>query len=132
MDEDDLEEDAPPVGEDTTRFRGVIARCNYLGKDRLDAIFAIKEGRREMSSRTTVSLRRLRRIGRYLKRYPRLVWKFNMQAEQSEITIRTDADWAGCRRSRKSTSGEGADRIPGGALHPSLAGDPSIHRQELG
>jgi hypothetical protein len=28
-----------------------------------------------------------------------------MQDEQTEIVIRTDADWAGCRRSRKSTSG---------------------------
>ena len=28
-----------------------------------------------------------------------------MQSEVGEITIRTDADWAGCRRSRKSTSG---------------------------
>ena len=58
-----------------------------------------------MSSPTTGSLRRLRRIGRYLKKYPRLIWKYDMQAKQSELTIRTDADWAGCRRSRKSTSG---------------------------
>ena len=28
-----------------------------------------------------------------------------MQSEIGELTIRTDADWAGCRRSRKSTSG---------------------------
>ena len=28
-----------------------------------------------------------------------------MQTEQIEINVRTDADWAGCRRSRKSTSG---------------------------
>ena len=35
----------------------------------------------------------------------RLVWKYAMQGEVNEITVRTDADWAGCRRSRKSTSG---------------------------
>ena len=28
-----------------------------------------------------------------------------MQDQQSNITVRTDADWAGCRRARKSTSG---------------------------
>ena len=28
-----------------------------------------------------------------------------MQEQQSDITVRTDADWAGCRRARKSTSG---------------------------
>ena len=45
------------------------------------------------------------RIGRYLKNHPRLVWKFPMQSAQPEVTVRTDADWAGCRRARKSTSG---------------------------
>ena len=58
-----------------------------------------------MSKPTTGSLRRLRRIGRYLKKFPRLIWKYDMQNEMNEITVRTDADWAGCRRSRKSTSG---------------------------
>ena len=58
-----------------------------------------------MSNPTTGSLRRLHRIGRYLKMHPRLVWKYAMQGEVNEITARTDADWAGCRRSRKSTSG---------------------------
>ena len=45
------------------------------------------------------------RIGRYLKSHPRLVWRYPMQDPQSEVTVRTDADWAGCRRARKSTSG---------------------------
>ena len=93
------------MGEDITRYLGVIVRCNYMAADRPDCVFAIKEGCREMSKPTTGSLRRLRRIGRYLKTYPRLVWKYAMQGEVNEITVRTDADWAGCRRSRKSTSG---------------------------
>ena len=58
-----------------------------------------------MSAPTTGSLRRLRRIGRYLKTHPRLVWWYPMQSQQSCIVVQTDADWAGCRRSRKSTSG---------------------------
>ena len=28
-----------------------------------------------------------------------------MQDEQTEVLVRTDADWAGCRRTRKSSSG---------------------------
>ena len=44
-------------------------------------------------------------IGRYLKSHPRLVWRYNMQSQQNEVTVSTDADWAGCRRARKSTSG---------------------------
>ena len=33
-----------------------------------------------------------------------------MQNEVNELTIRTDADWAGCRRARKSTSGGSISR----------------------
>ena len=76
--EDDAEDDVPLVGVDVTSYRAIIARCNYLGSDRPDCLFAIKEGCREMSAPTTGSLRRLRRIGRYLKSHPRLVWTYPM------------------------------------------------------
>jgi hypothetical protein len=105
QDEDDLPEDLPLVGSDITCYRGVAARCNYLGPDRPDACFAIKECCREMSAPTTGSLRRLKRLGRYLKKNPRLVWKFDFQGPVDHIELFTDADWAGCRRCRKSTSG---------------------------
>ena len=105
VDEDDHDDDVPLTGADITSYRGVIARCNYLASDRPDCNFAIKEGCREMSAPTTGSLRRLVRIGRYLKNHPGLVWRFPMQDPQSEVTVRTDADWAGCRMARKSTSG---------------------------
>jgi hypothetical protein len=36
IDEEDTEEDVPLEGEGITRFRGVIARCNYLAADRPD------------------------------------------------------------------------------------------------
>ena len=72
-DEEYLDTDVPLVGDDITKYRGVIAKRNYLGADRPDALLAIKEGCREMSKPTTGSLRRLRRIGRHLKKHPRLV-----------------------------------------------------------
>ena len=78
--EDDEEDDSPLTGPDVTSYRAIIARCNYLGSDRPDCLFAIKEGCREMSSPATGSLRRLRRIGRYLKSHPRLVWWYPMQS----------------------------------------------------
>ena len=73
VEEDDNDDDVPFIGENITRYRGVIARCNYLGADRPDALFAIKEGCQEMSKPTTGCLRRFRRIGRYFNKYPRLV-----------------------------------------------------------
>ena len=103
--EDDLDDDEDILGLDLTRFRGVAARCNYLSFDRPDLQFATKEICREMSKPTTGSLRRLRRIGCYLKGTKRLVWDFNMQDEVDTLDVYTDSDWAGCRRSRKSTSG---------------------------
>ena len=54
--EEDTEDDVDLEGDDVTRFRGVIARCNYLAVDRPDCVFAIKEGCREMSKPTTGSL----------------------------------------------------------------------------
>ena len=105
QDEDDLPEDIPLTGSDISCFRGVAARCNYLGPDRPDCNFAIKECCREMSAPTTGSLRRLKRLGRYLKKCPRLVWKYDFQGIIGCLDLYTDADWAGCRRARKSTSG---------------------------
>ena len=78
-DQDDNDDDVPLTGADITRYREVIARCNYLASDPPGCNFAIKEGCREMSTPTTGSLRRLVRIGRYLKNHPRLVWRFPMQ-----------------------------------------------------
>ena len=54
----------------------------------------------------------MKRIGKYLKKLPRMVWKFDMQEAVDHMEIFTDADWAGNRRSRKSMS-EGVATIGG-------------------
>ena len=106
QEEIDKEEECEEItGADITRFRGVAARCNYLAFDRPDIQYATKEICREMSKPTTGSLRRLRRLGQYLKGKPRLVWDFDMQEPCLTIDVYSDSDWAGCRKSRTSTSG---------------------------
>ena len=45
------------------------------------------------------------RIGRYLLGRPRMIWKFDLQESTSQFDTYTDANWTGCRRTRKSTSG---------------------------
>ena len=67
--------------------------------------YAAKEVCRLMSSPTERSWERLKRIGRYLKSKPRLVWTFQWQQAQTTLDVYSDANWAGCKRSRKSTSG---------------------------
>ena len=92
-------------GNDVTLFRGLAARCNYLALDRPDLQYAAKEVCREMSSPTLQSLAKLRRVGQYLYGKPRLVWAFEYQQPPTSIDVYVDANWAACRRTRKSTSG---------------------------
>ena len=54
---------------------------------------------------TTGSLRRLKRLCQHLLGKPRLVWDYEMQESQDTIDVYSDSDWAGCRKSRKSSSG---------------------------
>ena len=47
----------------------------------------------------------LKRMIRYLRGAPCLVYKFKWQDPMCTIRVFTDSDWAGCVRTRKSTSG---------------------------
>ena len=48
---------------------------------------------------------RAKRLARYLKGSERVVVKFGFQQMPSEIVVWSDTDFAGCRRTRRSTSG---------------------------
>ena len=87
-----------------TFFRGVAARAKFLAADRPDIIFAAKEICRFMAKPTNVALSAMKRLGRYLKSHPRLVFKFDRQ-EADMINVYSDTDLAGWPRTRKSTSG---------------------------
>ena len=103
--EEDNEEDYQLTGESATQYRAIAARLNYLSTDRPDIQYATKECCRDMATPTTGSQRRLLRIARYLVGRPRLVWRFDMQGSVDVVEAFSDANWAGCRTSRKSTSG---------------------------
>ena len=89
---------------DHTRFRALAARANYLAADRPDCQFAAKEVCRLMSAPTELSLKAVKRLGRYLEGRPRLVYHYPWQ-EIDTIDVYSDTDWAGCPKTRKSTSG---------------------------
>jgi hypothetical protein len=57
-----------------------------------------------MSQPTTGSLEALKRLCRFLVGAPRLVWRYDYQ-DECQISVYSDTDWAGCPRTRKSTSG---------------------------
>ena len=110
-------------------YRAIAARCNYLQPDRPDIQYAVKEVCRLMSRPTARAMEMLKRIGRYLRGKPRLIWKYEWQSEVTMIDITSDANWAGCRRARKSTSGGtiNAWRPP----DPHVLQDAGHHRKEL-
>ena len=92
-------------GEQATNYRAIAARCNYLSQDRPDLQFAVKETCREMPKPTMSAWSRLEIIGQYLKAKPRLIWRFSWQEASATSDVYADANWAGCRRTRKTPRG---------------------------
>ncbi len=100
----EVEKDQPLPTRLNTAFRGSAARANYLSADRIDCQFAAKEVCRWMAAPTEQSWAALKRLCRYLVGLPRMVYVYRWQKVQS-VEVFTDTDWAGCPRTRKSTSG---------------------------
>ena len=93
--EDDLDE-APLSREEEVRYRAIVARLKYLSQDRSDIQFSVKEMCRHISSPTQGQMARLKRLGRYIKKYPRVINHFRYQDTPQEIKVWTDSDHAGC------------------------------------
>jgi hypothetical protein len=58
-----------------------------------------------MSAPTKGDHRKLKRLVRYLIGAPRVITKYPWQKRQHKVTTYSDADWAGCRKTGKPTSG---------------------------
>ena len=91
--------------QDATTYRALAARCNYLSQDRPDLAFSSKELCRECSVPTVVSFKKLKRLVRYLCGMPRLVYTYKWQELPSVVDVYVDTDFAGCKDTRRSTSG---------------------------
>ena len=89
----------------TSKYRALVARFNYLAPDRPDIAYTVKELAKGMASPTWGDWCRLKRLGRYVKGFPRLQQRYEWQAQPSKVTTFSEADWAGCRETRKSTTG---------------------------
>ena len=68
-------------------------------------MYAVKELMRKLGKPNEDDLQKLKRVARYLIVNPRLVMQFPWQALTDTLKVYTDADHAGCLRTRKSTSG---------------------------
>ena len=83
----------------------MTAGINCLAQDRAELMLSSKEACRSMATPTTAAMKRVKHIGIYLRRVPRVRQFFAMQEMPTVLEAITDSDWAGCRRTRKSTSG---------------------------
>ena len=91
--------------EEASKYRALVARCNYLSPDRPDISYTVKELARHMSNPTKGNWAQFKRFGRYLKGKPRLQQGSEWQAIHSVLRTYSDAAWAGCKDTRKSTTG---------------------------
>ena len=113
---DEEKDDEELEKQDGKRYRGLAARGNYLSLDRMDMQFAAKEACRQMAKPRQSGIARMKRIARYLRKYPRLVWSYGRGRDiEDVIDVYSDSDWAACRRTRRSTSG-GVAAIDGAAV----------------
>jgi len=90
---------------EATKYRRAAARVNYMALDRPDLGFAAKDLASGMAKPTGADVVRMKRTIRYLKGKPRAVVLYPWQTETDELTVLVDSDWAGCHKTRRSTSG---------------------------
>ena len=90
---------------EATVYRRAAARLKYMTLDRADMSFASKESSRGMAKPTKGDVLRLKRTPRYLCGAKRVTNKLEWQGVQSKLRTFSDSDWAGCVKSRRSTSG---------------------------
>lgn len=75
------------------KYRGLVARMNYLAHDAPDLQFPAKELSREMTKLKLGAWRRLKKVVRYLVARKAVVWKYEYQDEVEEVVVTTDSDW---------------------------------------
>ena len=113
-----VKEEAPAEGgrpmndRDAGRYRRAAAQINYLSLDNPFIAFAAKELSRRMARPEEGDEVRIKRVVRFLIGCPGAVYRYPWQDSSQVIQTFTDSDWAGCSRTRRSTSG-GAVHIGG-------------------
>ena len=90
--------------EETSNFRRWTGIALYLSLDRPTIQFAVCDISSGMSKPLRIHLYRLRRLVRYLIKFPTESWIYELQECPREITVYTDSDWATDKATRKSMS----------------------------
>ena len=91
--------------EDAERYRRAAAKLNYVSLDHPRITFASKEISRSMSNPMKGEEMKIKRVLRYMRGESSCVYLYNWQVKPHSLTGYADSDWAGCRTTRRSTSG---------------------------
>ena len=97
--------DEPLSADEASKYRVLVARLKYLAPDRPDIAFSVKALARQMAAPIAGDWLRFQRLGRYMKGRPRMQQVYEWQEAQRIIKTFSDADWAGCKGTRTSTTG---------------------------
>ena len=102
--------DDPLDSAEHTQYRSTVGKLMWLIAIRYAIFYAVKELSRNLTAPTQLDLAKLKHVLRYLRGTRSLVTVLRPQiqfARGSSIDINalTDSDWAGCQKTRKSTSG---------------------------
>ncbi|GJW77173.1 retrovirus-related pol polyprotein from transposon TNT 1-94 [Tanacetum coccineum] len=104
VDRTKLDEDLQGKLVDPTHYRDMIDSLMYLTSSRPDLVFAVCMCARYQENPTEKHLHALKRIFRYLKGTPNIGLWYSKDTGVA-LTAYKDADRAGCRDTRRSTSG---------------------------
>ena len=92
---------------DHVLFRSIVGRLQWIVPVRPDLAYAVKELARCLSAPTNVDLSALRYVLRFIK--GSMKWVFRLEkvemGKSVSINAYADSNWAGCSKTRKSTSG---------------------------
>ena len=103
-------------GEMARKVRRGIARINYMAQDRSDLGVAARVLSQHMANPQEGAVSGIKRVIRYLKRYPRGILEIQGGGDMKVLAVWTDSDWAGDVVSRRSCSG-GSLQLGGSTVH---------------
>ena len=99
-------EDDDLSDKESTRYRALAARLNFLALDRFDLQFTAKEVAKCVHHPISEVFNQFKRLVRFLVDHSSLIQMFKWQGHKGEaVSVYTDSDWAGDSNSGKSTSG---------------------------
>jgi hypothetical protein len=96
--------DSEPPVEDASQFRSIAGALQYLTFTRPDITYTVQPIFLHMHNPRELHLTAMKRILRYLQGMPDYGLLLR-RSSGSDLVVYTDADWAGCPDTRRSTSG---------------------------